>query len=337
MVAIAPRDAESLARSGFTRYPVILFFGPDEGLVSERAETVAKATVAGDPGNIMRLDGDEAAANPGRLAEEAHAISMFGGHRAIRLRVGAKAVLDALKPLLSTPPIDARVIVEAGDLKKTAPLRVLIEKADNAAAVPCYAEEGRDLGRLVDDMLSDAKLSIASDARALLTRSLGQDRRRSRMEIEKLLLFAAGGARIELADVEAIVTDAAVISTDSLIDAAFLGRLDDVETEARRLFQDGMEPSVALGFALRHVFLLQAGLQAIAGGSPPGVAVKALRVNFRREKACLDQLARWQEVRLARAVQILGDATLSVRRNAALGEALAIRALWSIALAASRG
>jgi DNA polymerase III subunit delta len=337
MVAIPARDAESLVRSGFAKYPVILFYGPDEGLVSERAEAVAKATTGGDAGNILRMDGDEAATNPERLAEEAHAISMFGGNRAIRIRAGSKAFVEALKPLLSTPPIDARIIVEAGDLKPNAPLRALIDKAQNAAAAPCYAEEGRDLSRLIDEVLEPTGLTIASDARVALTRSLGQDRRRSRMEIEKLALYCRGAAKVELADVEAVVADAATVSTDALIDAAFLGKLDAVETEARRLFADGMEPGVLLGFALRHIFQLQQAKRETDGGKSPAEAAKALRIHFRRERAFAEQLMRWHDVRLTRAVQIVGDATLAVRKNAALAEATAIRAFWSIALAVSRG
>jgi DNA polymerase-3 subunit delta len=337
MVAIPARDAESLVRSGFAKYPVILFYGPDEGLVSERAEAVARATTGGDAGNILRMDGDDAAAHPERLAEEAHAISMFGGHRAIRVRAGSKAIIEALKPLLSVPPVDTRIIVEAGDLKPGAPLRALIDKAANAAAAPCYAEEGRDLGRLIDEMLEPAGLSISPDARVALTRSLGLDRRRSRTEIDKLILYCRGGSRIEIADVEAVVTDAATVSTDALIDAAFLGRLDQIETEARRLFQDGMEPGVLLGFALRHIFQLQQARRETECGKSPAEAAKSVRVHFRRERAFAEQLQRWQDVRLARAVQIVGDAMLAVRRNAALAEAMAIRALWSIALAISRG
>jgi DNA polymerase III subunit delta len=337
MVAIPAREAESLVRSGFAKFPVILFYGPDEGLVSERAEAVARATVGGDASNILRMDGDEASSNPERLAEEAHAISMFGGARAIRIRAGGKGLVEALKPLLSTPPMDARVIVEAGDLKGNAPLRALIEKAANAAAAPCYAEEGRDISRLIDEMLQPAGLAIAPDARAALTASLGLDRRRSRMEIEKLMLYCAGAQRIELADVEAVVTDAAVVSTDALIDAVFAGRTDAIETEARRLFQDGMEPGVLLGFALRHAFQLQQGLREMEGGASPAEAAKKLRIHFRRERGFAEQLGRWREARLVRAVQIIGDATLAVRRTAALGEATAIRAFWSLALAVQRG
>jgi hypothetical protein len=36
-------------------------------------------------------------------------------------------------------------------------------------------------------------------------------------------------------------------------------------------------------------------------------------------------------------VQIIGEATLAVRRNASLGDATAIRAFWSLALSVGRG
>jgi DNA polymerase III subunit delta len=337
MVAIPAREAESFVRGGFTKFPVVLFFGPDEGLVSERAESVAKATAGSDAANILRLDGDEVAGAPERLAEEAHAISMFGGTRAIRIRAGTKALTEALKPLLSTPPIDARIVIEAGDIKPSAPLRQLIEKAANAAATPCYAEEGRDLGRLVDEMLEPAHLKITPGARQLLIQSLGQDRRRSRMELEKLVMYAKGQPGIQEEDVESIITDAAAISIDHLVDAVFSGKIDAVETEARRVFQDGMEPAVLLGFALRHTLQLMEGRHLMEGGKRATDATEAMRIHFKRKAAFTDQLTRWTDVRLQRAVQILGDGTLAVRRNAALGEAVAIRAFWSLALSVGRG
>jgi DNA polymerase-3 subunit delta len=336
MVAIPPREAESFARAGFSKFPVVLFYGPDEGLVAERAAGVAAATTGGDSGNIMRMDGDQVAAEPGRLAEEAHAISMFGGARAIRIRAGAKSLNEALKPLLSTPPVDARIIIEAGDLKGGAPLRQMIEKATNAAAAACYAEDGRDLSRLIDEMLAPAGLSITPAARQLLTQNLGQDRKLSRMEIEKLVLYARGQSTIDTADVEAVVTDAAAVSVDVLIDAVFGGRIDKIETEARRLFRDGMEPGVLLGFALRHAFQLMEGRHIMDGGKRAADAAEAMRVHFRRKAAFAEQLTRWSDARLARAAQVIGDATLAVRRNAALGEATAIRAFWSLALSLGR-
>ncbi|MEM7567168.1 MAG: DNA polymerase III subunit delta, partial [Pseudomonadota bacterium] len=63
---------------------LVLLYGNDRGLVSERAEQLAKAFVGSD-GEILRLDAKALQDDPGRLADEAGAISLFGGRRAIRV------------------------------------------------------------------------------------------------------------------------------------------------------------------------------------------------------------------------------------------------------------
>jgi DNA polymerase III subunit delta len=337
MVAIAAKDAESFIKKDFARYSIILLYGPDEGLVSERAEGIARNTTGNDPTNITRFDGDEIAADPLRLADEANSISMFGGTRAIRIKAGSKTLTPALDVLLSTPPQDARVIVEAGDIKGTHALRSLLEKATNAAVMPCYGEDSRDIGKLLDTMLIENKFSISSDAKLLLIQSIGVDRKRSRMEIEKLFLYCSGSGTISREDVEAIVTDAAALSIDTVIDATFLGQLTIIEAEARRVFADGTDASVLLGYALRQALLLQSIRREIDSGRNVTESIKASRVMWKRERTVSDQVTRWSEARLSRAIQILGEAVLNIRRTAPLAEAIAIRSLWSLALSVSRG
>jgi DNA polymerase III subunit delta len=327
MVAIAAREAEAFVKNGFAQFPIILIYGPDEGLVSERAAAIARATTQGDAGNILRIDGDEIASDPMRLPDEANAI---------RVKVGAKSIVPGLEPLLAKPPVDARIIIEAGDIKPNHALRNLLEKGKGAAALPCYAEDGRDIGRLLDEMLLEAGQNITGDARQALTGSLGQDRKRSRMEIEKLILYSQSLPQITLEAVEAVVTDAAAVSTDAVIDAAFLGKLDIIETEARRVLADGLEAGVLLGFAMRHAFLLQAIKRDTETGRNAPESIKSFRVPWKREKTVNEQVTRWTESRLDRAVHILGDAVLNIRRNAALSEALSVRALWSLALSIQR-
>ena len=61
--------------------PVVLVFGPDSGLVRERAQMLIKASVddVNDPFSLARLDGDELASEPSRLVEEANTVPLFGG------------------------------------------------------------------------------------------------------------------------------------------------------------------------------------------------------------------------------------------------------------------
>jgi DNA polymerase III subunit delta len=336
MVAIAAKDADSFVKKDYARFFIILLYGPDEGLVSERAEHIARATTGNDLGNILRFDGDEIAADPLRLADEANAISMFGGIRAIRLKAGSKALTSALELLLTKPPQDARIIIEAGDIKPAHALRSLLEKAAQAAVLPCYGEDNRDVGKFLETMLVENGFSISADAKQLLIQSIGVDRKRSRMEIEKLFLYCHGFENIKREDVEAVITDAAALSVDTVIDATFLGQLATIEFEARRVFADGLDASVLLGFALRHALLLQSIRRDIDSGRNATESIKASRVMWKRERVVTDQVSRWSEARLSRAIQIIGDAVLNVRRTAPLAEAIAIRSLWSLALSVSK-
>src|SRR6516165_11741763 len=126
--------------------PIVLVFGPDAGLVRERAEALVRISVDDpkDPFQLARLDGDDLAGEPTRLVEEANTIPLFGGRRAGWVKAGARNFAPAVEALLDDPLFAAarecRVVIEAGDLRRNAPLRVLCERAKNATALPCYAD-----------------------------------------------------------------------------------------------------------------------------------------------------------------------------------------------------
>src|SRR5262249_9142097 len=154
---------------------------------------------------------------------------LFGGRRAVWVRGGSRSFVAAVEALAAAASLDCRGVIEAGDLKRGAPLRAFCERAPHIAVLPCYVDAERGLARLIDDEMRAAGLTIAPDARTLLTSLLGGDRLASRSELRKLTLYAHGQARIEIDDVMAVVADASMLALDALVDAAFAGRTADVE------------------------------------------------------------------------------------------------------------
>src|SRR5262249_25505755 len=148
--------------------------------------------------------------------------------------------------LAAAPSPDCRVVIEAGDLKRGAPLRSFCERAPNIAALPCYVDAEREIARLIDEEMRDAGLTIAPDARTLLTSLLGGDRLASRSEIRKLALYAHGKERVEVDDVMAVAADASMLALDALIDAAFTGRIKDVEFQFAKTSMAGTSPASIL-------------------------------------------------------------------------------------------
>jgi DNA polymerase III subunit delta len=338
MTAIKAADVERFVAQPSAGQPIVLVFGPDGGLVSERAEALVRASVD-DPNDgfaVTKLAGDELAGDPARLIDEAQAIPMFGGRRAIRVRAGSRNFVPAVEAVLAAPLRDCRVVIEAGDLKRNAPLRTLCERARNAAAVACYADDERSLARLIDVELREAGLSITADARGALLPLLGGDRRASRNELRKLALYAHGHGKVELEDVLAIVGDASGEALDALVDAVFAGRPAEFDTHFSRARETAAAPGTIVAAASRQCASLHRLRLAVDSGMGPAEVVRNNRVHFRRIPAWEQALRRWSAPQLAQALTDLGATAFRIRQSPALGESHAHRALIQIAMAAAR-
>ncbi|HMJ44474.1 MAG TPA: DNA polymerase III subunit delta [Pseudolabrys sp.] len=340
MTAIKAFDIDKFIAKPDPGMPIVLVYGPDAGLVRERVDALVKASVDDptDPFSFVRIEGEDLTANPSRLVEEAHTVPLFGGRRAVLVRAGSRNIAGAVETVINAPSKECRIIIEAGDLRKTAPLRALCEKAKVVAALPCYVDNARDLERLIDDEMRAANLAIAPDARAALLALLGGDRLASRGEIRKLALYAAGQARVELADVIAVVADASALGFDGVVDAAFAGRTPDVETEFGKARQGGSSPAAIISAAIRQVANLHKMKLAVEAGDSIEFAMKrgAPPVHFTREKLVGEALRSWVPQRLLRAMEQLAEASLEMRRNAPLAEAIAHRTLLVISQGARR-
>ena len=144
--------------------------------------------------------------------------------------------------------------------------------------------------------------------------------------------------RIELADVMAVVADASALALDGVIDATFAGETRDVETEFGKARGGGSSPAAIVSAAIRQVANLHKMKLAVEGGDSIEFAMMrgAPPVHFTRKKSVEAALRTWTPQRLLRAMAQLAEASLDMRRNAALAEAIAQRTLLSIAVSARR-
>jgi DNA polymerase-3 subunit delta len=320
--------------------PIVLVFGPDTGLVRERVEALVRASVEdpNDPFVLARIEGEELSANPVRLLEEVHTVPLFGGCRAVLVKAGSRNIAAAIEPVLASPASDCRVIIEAGDLGRSSPLRTLCEKAKVAAALPCYTDSERQLARLIDEEMRAANLTLAPDARSALLALLGGDRMASRNEVRKLALYAQGRKTVALADVMSVVSDASAMALDGVIDAAFAGKTGEVDIEFGKARASNASPAAIISAAIRQVANLHKMKLAVEDGESIEFAMKrgAPPVHFSREAAVGAALRAWTPARLLRAMAELAAASLDMRRNPALAEAIAQRTLLSLAVRARR-
>ena len=340
MTAVRNQDADAFVARPDPRRPIVLVFGPDLGLVRERVEALLRSSSqdSTDPFSVVAVDGDTLAGDPGRLADEARTMGLFGGRRLVHVRAGGRNFADAVGGLLADPPKDALVIIEAGDLRKTAPLRKIVESSPHGAAIACYADGEREVARLVDSTLREAGLTIEPDARETLISLLGGDRLATRSELAKLVLFAQDKRRIDYDDVRAVIADSSALALDDVVDAAAAGEQEAALTALHKARAAGIPASSVIGAALRHVATLHRLSLRVERGERVNTVIDdpQLRIHFRRRPHFERALGRLGSAALQQSLVSLGTASLAARKSAAIAEPIAEREILALARGTKR-
>ena len=322
---------------------VYLVYGPDRGLVSERAERLARSTGVdlSDTFSTIKLDANELASDPVRLVDEAYTVAMFGGDRLIWIRNAGnhKDVSANIEKILKEPPEAVKLLVEAGDLKKGTGLRAIVEKSPNGITLPCYADNAQALNGLIDATFGESGQRLSLDARRYIQDHIGGDRRASRGELEKLALYAHGEEEITLDMARQSIGDASAVSFDEVVDAVITGRLADFDDSMQAFISGGSNPQPLLAAAIRQfqqLDLLRAEMDK--SGKPAGAVIAAARppVFFARRKTVEQALTRWTAQGIRHALRRLQDCVLESRMNSALTVPVARTALLAITIQSAR-
>ncbi|MEZ5926255.1 MAG: DNA polymerase III subunit delta [Hyphomicrobiaceae bacterium] len=314
---IKARQADGFVRKVPPNVTAVLLYGADAGLVSERAERIARAWAADPkvPGEILRLSDTDLQEAPDRLAVELRNLSMFGDRKIVRLMLQSAARPELVTELIEGPPLAGLLVVEAGNLRADSKLRKVFAGAGHAAAVACYPDDEDAIGQLIRDVLGAHKLGIGKEARTYLIGRLGADRALSRAEIEKLALYCLDRPEVTVGDIDAVTGDASELAVDRILKAAFAGKPGPALRELERAIASGESPQTVLLFIERHILRLMHLRTAIDGGRTPDEAVRALRPppHFSEQAALAQQGRTWTTGRLQTALRQTSEAIRTAR------------------------
>lgn len=333
MVAYKASGVPRFLKSPDPKCRFVLIYGPDAGLVSERAAALADtfARRQGRDAEVIRLDDRDFAEEPARLDIELRTQPMFASAKVVRVTAGNRLDVPSLKALLGEPS-DNALIVEAGNLRPDSGLRKLFEKLPDGAALPCYADE-RDLSGVIDSELAEAGLTIDRETKAYLMNRLGADQAMSRTEVAKLALYAKGNGSVTHDDIAAIVGDAAEIALENFVYAASAGEPRNALRELQRLAAAGTDRAAALSALARHFTQLHRAAATQASGGSLEDAVRSLRPrpHFKREPTFLAHCRKWGAHRLAHALPLIQETVRRSRRSPDLDDVFAERLLLTLA------
>ena len=342
---LTAREVESRLRNPDPSVRAWLIYGPDRGLVRERADGLAKSLLEDptDPFAVSQLTEDDIKADPAALADAMAAMSLTGGARLVRLRLSGEAAAGPLIEFVKSldagdAGAEAVLIAEAGDLQARGRLRKTIEPSKSMLAAPCYADSAASLGDMADEMFRAEGLQLTPEARAALLPRLEGDRALARGEVEKLILYKGlagqrpeGEGSVGIEDIEAVSSGQGDAALDAIIGPALAGEQSKADNAYARAIDGGASAVGVLRALQRRID--QIGAWHAAGGNDQVLArIGAPRfgpaqTEFKR------QAGLWRGKALDRARSLAFDAERQVKRSGAPADAL----VGELVLRLSRG
>ncbi len=331
------KDIESFVKAPNKKARVILVYGPDDGLVRERAATMGKTVVADltDPFNVTVLSTDLLQDDPARLSDEAKAMSLMGGSRLIRIEDASDKLTTLIKDYLADPSPDNLVILEAGELGPKSSLRLLMEKTDAGAAVPCYVDDEKGVANLIRQSLSTGGYAIQPDALSWLSLNIAGDRARVRSEIDKIMLYMGNqGKTGTIDDARAACGEAGDQSIDDLLYAIGNGRTEAALRAYTKLIEEGVNIVTILRSLQSHFRKLHYTKSLMKAGADVDDAMRKLQpaIFFKNVDPFKAQLRKWPEAKLLSILNRLSQVEAQTKKTGTPSETLGSQVILSLSM-----
>jgi DNA polymerase-3 subunit delta len=260
--------------------PVYLLLGADDveksALAAEFAEIVDEGLRAF---NVERLhggdmtSGDKLADGVSSLIAAVRTLPMMAPRRIVtvsqaemllapkRESEAATRALDELEAMLKGPEVHTTLILVAGNIDKRGRMYKLL--ARQATVVECGTlEDAADAERWVRTRVAAAGAEIDPAAARRLAERAGTDLKRLRGEVERLLLYAMGQARISVEDVREVAGPAELQDDWAMANAIETGQAREALQQLALMLDAGAPPEKVLGqlgWLVRTKFPAQGG------------------------------------------------------------------------------
>ena len=245
-----------------------------------------------------------------------------------------KSLADDVKALSAEPPQDAMILIEAGDLKKGAALRSVVEASAIGMALPCYGDEDRDIDAVIDDELGKAGMGIATGgapARCGATSAAIGWPHAARSPSSRSMRTAS--AKSNWTTCSPMTGDVSGLSVDDAVDAMLDGKIDDFDHDFHPPIARGSQAYLVLAAAIRQMQALHLMRAGMTGRNAAAVVAAARPpVFFARRKLVERLLERWPAECTAARPGAPADRGAATRQRPDLAVGIARQALLGIAV-----
>ena len=292
-----------------------LFYGPDESQSRAFAERLLRGLEAEKVGVSAHL----AKSDPAIIADEASAIGLFGGKRAIWVEPAGDEIVDAVQALLQAPAAESAVIAIAGALRKTSALVKLAEGHAQALTHISYQPDQHDVQRIVDELALAEGLRLGPGISGRIAAAAGSDRGIITQELTKIALYLGATPQTQC-DVGRDVLEAIGAGSEGdwtrLADLALSGNLAGLADELEHVAAGAEAITIVRALQRRLVMLAPIRARVETGQRPHDAVTSAGKAVFWKEKDLVAELiTRWNSEARARVLQRSGELERRLMRS----------------------
>ncbi|MGN6058553.1 MAG: DNA polymerase III subunit delta [Sphingomicrobium sp.] len=306
-----------------------LFHGPDEAQSRALGTRLLHALGA----SKFAMAASALKSDPASLADEAGAMSLFGGARAIWIEPAGDEIAAAVGAVLDAPSVESPVIAIAGALRRTSSLLKSAEASLQAVAFASYVPEGQDAARMVAEVGRSFGLKISPAVAARVAGAAANDQAIVAQELQKLALYLDASPHspkeLDHEAIDAVGADTAEGDLMRLADLAMIGEIEALADELARLPSGGSEGIPVVRSLQRRLMMLAPARARIERGESADAVMTSLgKALFWKDKAVVARmLSSWDAERLAKIAERAGRLERSLMfspapEQEALGEEL---------------
>jgi DNA polymerase-3 subunit delta len=263
--------------------------------------------------------------DPASLVDEAGAMSLFGGKRAVWIEPATKDIEEGVTALLEGPAPESPVVGIAGGLPKTSALLKLAEASPLALAYASYAPEGQDAERMVMDVGRRFGLKISPPVAARLADGAGNDQAIVTQELQKLALYIGASPQtpkdLDHGTIDDVGAESAEGDFQRLADLALGGEMNELADEIARMPAGGSEAIPVVRSLQRRLLMLAPARARVERGERVDAVMASLgRALFWKDKSKVRRmLSKWSAEDLATVAERAGSLERTLIFTAAPG------------------
>ena len=305
-----------------------LLYGEDVGLTREYQADILKKLEVNDF-DCVRLSVADIEQDLYSILSESQYQSLLGerNSRVVRVDDISSKCAEALQTFLNS---DSKgfLLAVSGNLPTSNSIRKIFEGAKNAVALPCYPDDDRSIRQLVSDTMRQHNIRINPDALRWVQGNMGADRLMTRMELEKLILYAGEQKTLDIDDVRQSLVDSSDHRVDDVVYAVANGNVKALENGLGVLLSEGVSGVKILRMMQSHFINLHRASIDLQAGMPMDKVTKF--VFWKHKKAFTAQLQNWQQSALTRALCVLAEAEKKCKQTGSVEYMVLSRACYNI-------